>query len=180
MKVGWRWACGLLLLPVVTGCNGTVDNPFAARFENPFDAEPLALFAPPNCAIQPPGDDFQILPVTASDEPLINWTGCDKSGVDLSDKDLSGAVLVAADFRAADLRGADLGGANLSRANLRGADLRGANLVGAYVEGASFAEANLTGAVATAVKWSGVDLAGARWNAGDGICAEGSIGACRP
>lgn len=171
-----RWAFAVGLLPVVAGCSGGLDVPL----ENPFGAEPLTLVAPPNCAVQPRSDGFQLFPVVASDDPLINWTACDKSGADLRDVDLSGAVLTATNFSAADLRGADLGGANLDGADLRGADLRGANLVGAYLRGANFEEANLAGAMATAVRWSHVELSGVRWGPAGEICAEGSTGACLP
>jgi uncharacterized protein YjbI with pentapeptide repeats len=68
--------------------------------------------------------------------PLVDWSGCDKTGANLNHANLSGA----------DLREANLSGADLDFANLTGAYLRGANLSGATLQMASLNGADLIGA----------------------------------
>ena len=88
-----------------------------------FQTEDLEAYKTPNCE-QPAG-----IPMGAFGNalglrpPLVNWSGCDKTGAELSGADLSNAILSGTTLRSAALAGADLSGANLTGAALSGADL---------------------------------------------------------
>ncbi len=136
--------------------------------------------------------------------PLINWSGCDKSGSDLRDANLNIAWLMGTNLGGADLRDADLAGAKLAGADLSGADLRGSRLVGADLqgvdlggadltgldlEGISLQRANLAGAKLAGADLRGVnlegaslegaDLSGAKWIHAPLVCSAGSVGGCQ-
>ena len=136
--------------------------------------------------------------------PLVNWSGCDKSGSDLRDANLNIAWLMGTNLSGADLRGADLAGAKLSGADLSGADLRGSRLVGADLQGAnlggadltdldlegiSLERANLSGAKLAGADLRGVnlegaslggtDFSGAKWIHAPAVCSAGSVGGCQ-
>ena len=71
--------------------------------------------------------------------------------------------------------GCDLSNANLAGSNLTDAKLSGANLNNADLSGANLTRADLTNANLT-----NADLSGATWTNGLLVCANGSVGQCKP
>ena len=111
--------------------------------------------------------------------PLINWTGCDKSGAVLQGAYLGTADLSGTDLRGANLRGADLGAAFLARTNHEGADLSGADATAVYVKDSNLRGAKLTGVTVVGGTYRRVELSGATWIDGETICPEGAMNRCR-
>jgi len=137
--------------------------------------------------------------------PGVYWRRCLQDGQDLHGVDLTGATLRDASFErsnlaeailvevdgrrakfiSSSLRGARLDGANLVRADFTNADLTGASLVGvdltmARMYSADLTRANLTGARLASTDLLKAVLAGATWIDGKTVCAEDSVGQCRP
>jgi uncharacterized protein YjbI with pentapeptide repeats len=137
--------------------------------------------------------------------PGVYWRRCLQDGQDLRGVDLTGAtlrdasfertdlsdaILVEVDARRAKFISATLQGARLDRANLVRADLTNANLTGASLVGvdltqarmysADLSRANLTGARLASTDLLKAILAGATWIDGKTVCAEDSVGQCRP
>ncbi len=137
--------------------------------------------------------------------PGVQWRRCLQSGQDLRGVDLTGANLRDASFGRSDLsdailvdvdarrakfissvlRNVRLDGANLVRADLTNADLTGASLVGVDLTMARMFRADLSRADLTGARLASTDLlkailAGATWIDGKTVCAEDSVGQCRP
>jgi uncharacterized protein YjbI with pentapeptide repeats len=137
--------------------------------------------------------------------PGVYWRRCLQAGQDLRGVDLTGATLRDASFERSDLtdailvevdarrakfissvlRNARLDGANLVRADLTNADLTGASLVGVDLTSARMYSADLSRADLTGARLASTDLlkailAGATWTDGKTLCAEDSVGQCRP
>ena len=142
---------------------------------------------------------------TSFPQPGVEWRRCLHDGANFADADVSGgdlrdtsfrrssfdgAILVEirarrAHFTSASLVGADLTGADLTLVEFTNADLTEASLAGATLRRTSFVNATLRGADFTGAEpleadFARADFSGATWIDGTTVCAEGSIGICRP
>ena len=127
-----------------------------------------------------PETDFAKRWVFGKGTPLVNWSGCDKSGANLRRADLVAANLSRTNLVGADLTDADLGVADLRGANLQDARLANANLIASILLGTNLSGANLTNANLLVTRLQGVNLSGARWIDGTTVCAPGSVDICEP
>ena len=129
---------------------------------------------------------------SASAQPGVDWSGCNKQGVVLSVRDLTGSLWAAGRFNEANFMGSkldnsDLSYANFTRANfqrasmqrvyLKGAVLDQADLQGANLAGSDLSYAELTGALLTDAKLNGARFDHAIWVNGE-VCLAGSVGEC--
>jgi len=142
---------------------------------------------------------------TAFPAPGVEWRRCLHDGDDFAGADLTGADLRDSSFRRANFDDAilaeirarrahftsasmvrvDLSGADLTLAEFTSADLTDASFVGATLRRTSFINATLRGANFTdadtlEADFARADFSGATWIDGTTVCAEGSIGGCRP
>jgi uncharacterized protein YjbI with pentapeptide repeats len=142
---------------------------------------------------------------TAFPAPGVEWRRCLHDGDNLSETDLTGADLRDSSFRrtvfddailagirarrarftSASMVRVDLTGADLTLAEFTSADLTEASFVGATLRRTRFVNATLRGADFTDAEtleadFARADLSGAIWTDGRTLCAEGSIGSCRP
>jgi len=137
-------------------------------------------------------DTVRLADCSATPQPGINWSGCNKQGERLRNQNLDGANLRSArlqnsDFSAASLRHADLAYADLSQSILISARLQQSNLVGANLRRANLRDANLKGADLSYAELEGAQLQGANlkqttldhaiWVNGK-TCLSGSVGGC--
>lgn len=138
------------------------------------------------------GDGARLTDCTASPEPGINWSGCNKAEVMLRNRnlqqanfrnaklisaDLSASQLQQADFAYADLSRAILVSAQLQQANFIGANLYQVNFQGADLSGANFSHAELLGSQLNGANLSSAIFDNAIWVNGE-KCLPGSLGAC--
>ena len=110
--------------------------------------------------------------------PVVNWSGCDKSGADLKNAYLGSANLTDTNLSGADLENADLGAAFLRNTNLTDANMRNVDLTAVYGVNVDASGADLTGTTRHGGTYQKVLLSGATWSDGETICAEGSFNRC--
>ena len=141
--------------------------------------EDLVLKAVPNCdeAAMKKGDWHYW--VFGTPRPVVNWSGCDKSGADLQDAYLGSSTLINTNLSNANLENADLGAAYLRGTNLSNANLRNVDLTAVYGVDVDLSGADLTGTVRHGGTYTNVDLSGATWSDGETICEEGSMNRCK-
>ncbi|MEM7225505.1 MAG: pentapeptide repeat-containing protein [Pseudomonadota bacterium] len=138
----------------------------------------LVLQPPPDCEAPAATRDNWRYIVLGTPYPVVNWTGCDKSGADLKDAYLGEANLTDTNLSGADLENADAGAAFLRNTNLTNANLRNVNLTGVYGVNVDATGADLTGTIRRGGTYQKVLLSGATWSDGKTICAEGSFNRC--
>ncbi len=136
--------------------------------------------------------DARLTDCSATAQPGINWSGCNKEGellrsrnlqqanfrnAKLQESDLSAAQLQQADFAYANLSRAILVSAQLQGASFKGANLYQANLQDADLRGSNFSHAEMIGCQLQGADLSSAVFDNAIWVNGQ-KCLPGSVGSC--
>jgi uncharacterized protein YjbI with pentapeptide repeats len=108
-----------------------------------------------------------VVPASAANYNIVNFSGADLSAIDFTGADLSGAYLKGAYLKGATLSGATLGGANLSDAFLGDTNLSAADLSAANLSDAFLGDANLSAATLYRANLSDTTLGGANLRSAD-------------
>lgn len=95
---------------------------------------------------------------SASAEPGVDWTECDKKLIILSGSDFKGATLVGTDFTSTDLRDTNLMAADLEKATLVRASLAGSHAEGAKFDRIEAYRTNFSGLLAKGATFASADV----------------------